>query len=66
MSNKIKTQNMKRNKIITSIQLFMMIVSMGGLIAALLFATEGKHYALATIFGMLCCFYTVLLQQFKK
>jgi hypothetical protein len=57
---------MKRNTIILSLQLLVMVVGFGSPILAMLIATKGEHYALACTIGFISPLWLYVLEQYKK
>ena len=57
---------MKRNTLISSIQLLVMVVGFGSPILAMIMATKGEHYALACTICMMSTFWLYLLEQYKR
>jgi hypothetical protein len=57
---------MKRNTIILSLQLLVMVVGLGSPILAMLIATKGEQYALACTMCMLSTLWLYILEQYKR
>jgi hypothetical protein len=57
---------MKRNTIILSLQLLVMVVGFGSPILAMLIATKSEQYALACTMCMLSTLWLYILEQYKK
>lgn len=57
---------MKRNTLILSLQLLVMLVGFGSPILAMIMATKGEHYALACTICMFSPLWLYLLEQYKR
>ena len=57
---------MKRNTIILSLQLLVMVVGFGSPILAMIIATKGEHYALACTIFLLSTLWLYMLEQYKR
>jgi hypothetical protein len=57
---------MKRNTIILSLQLLVMVVGFGSPILAMLIATKSEQYALACTIGLIAPLWLYVLEQYKK
>lgn len=57
---------MKRNAIITYIQVVLLVLPLLGLIVTVLSTSDPKKLATAIVCNFMAYFWTVLLEQFKK
>jgi hypothetical protein len=57
---------MKRNTIILSLQLLVMVVGFGCPILAMLIATKSEQYALGCTIGLISSLWLYILEQYKR